>query len=61
MTYSYLDFQYMEYILDNNMSALNGDDEENRIDLLILTFLKFRLKHDGSNILHLLATNEKFL
>jgi hypothetical protein len=57
----------MEYLLDNGMMALNGDsssggpaDEESRIQSLLMSFLRFRLD-DGSNILHILPTNEKFL
>jgi hypothetical protein len=26
-TYSYLDYQYMEYLLENSLQALRGDDE----------------------------------
>lgn len=59
-SYSYLDLQYMEFLLYNNMASLTGDDEENRLLSLILLFLKFRMD-DGSNILHILPTNEKFL
>ena len=25
---TFLDYQYMEYLLENNMKALNGDDDD---------------------------------
>jgi|LauGreDrversion4_2_1035121.scaffolds.fasta_scaffold100266_2 hypothetical protein len=58
---TFIDYQYMEYLLESNLKALNGDDDDEKLQYLLLGFLKFRLDQDGSNILHILATNEKFL
>ena len=56
-----MDYQYMEYILENNMRAISShDDEEIKVTYLIMNFVKFRLA-DGSNIFHILPTNERFL
>ncbi|CDW75982.1 UNKNOWN [Stylonychia lemnae] len=59
LTYSYLDLQYLEYL----MTTLNSQkikDDGNDLKYLLLRFLKFRLPN-GNNILHLMATNEEFL
>lgn len=58
---SFLDFQYMEYILENNLKVITGEDEESRVQFLMMVFLKFRLNINGNNILHILPTHEKFL
>lgn len=50
----------MEYLLENGMKSLQGDDDENRVQSLLMNFLRFRLE-DGNNILHILPTHEKFL
>lgn len=51
----------MEYLLENNMKALNGDDDDNKIQCLMLSFTRYRTDREGNNSFHIFATNERFL
>ena len=59
MTYSYIDFQYMEYLVDCFQTQKIKDDWST-VKSLLLQFAKFRLGN-GNNILHIMATNQEFL
>eukprot|EP00347_Sterkiella_histriomuscorum_P019266 403342303 len=59
LTYSYMDLQYIEFLLQSYETQKVKDDG-NDIKYLLMRFLKFRLPN-GNNILHMMATKESFL